>query len=417
MKDKDDNEIVNKGPAQMFGDNPENQDEKLNFGGEQKSKDENLEVKNENKNLFETPEQKTAREASEKANAGKKPKVDDKGQPLKNDKGEVIYEEPEKKVKVNDKGQPLKDEKGNVIYEEPEQQKNIFSLDDNQKRDLGYIPIDEIATKLGIDLGENKSVDAFVEKYTAAIEEAKQKIELDKSKYEEPIRNVFDFVEKGGNAMDLIDITQPFNDFIILSPEDKIRQIVQNDPEKPLSLIQANEYIDKLKTEGKFEDIVAGFTQKAVSLRQNAVNQVIKDGKTLHQKSIDAEKLSLKKENDNMVKNILEKKDFLGYPLPEETRRYVAKQIELGTFHKELNTAEAQIDAYLFRRFGKVLISQIQEDAKKGNNEAFNKGVDKINEVLHQKADIEQGGGGHSIAPRDQQGPFTNWSENKELKT
>ena len=401
-------------------DNPEGE-VKL-FGESQNQNADNSNVNNNNQdnkdeNVFETPDQIKAKEDAAKiAQNQKKQKVDETGKPMVDDKGQPIYQEPVRKQKVGEDGKPLFDENKQPIYEE-EKKDEIFSLDENQKRELGFVPVDEIASKFDITLGENeRTPEILVQKLTEKLEAAAQKVELDKTKYDEQTQAMFNYIEQGGKAIDLIDITKPFNDYFLLSPEEKMRYILTNDPENKMSIVEANAKIDSLKEEGTFDTEVQKLVAEVKGLRDAKVNETIKK----QQSFIDAQKSEAKatkeKEDNTMVETLMKTKDFMGIALPEETKKYVAQQIKIGAFHKEMNTAESQVMAYLFKKFGSKILIKLQEESKLQSNKAHNEGFDKVKKTLHQSPEIGGVGSGHSAAKENTASPFATWGENSDLK-
>lgn len=384
-------EIIKSQQNQSF--DAEDGDVQQGRGNAPEKKVENQEQPKREDNLldFETTEQEQARLAKEKTDA-------------ENAEREKANQEPD----LNENGEQKKDEQGNLLFKQKpaNPDDDIFKLNEDQTKLLGFVNIEDISKKFNIELSaEEKSVEKLVEKLTTKLETASQKIELDKTKYDEPTRELFDFVENGGSAMDLIDVTKNFNDFFILPPEARMKYILMNSS-TPLSEVAASQKIDEMKEDGSYESEVARITNEVKQIREDKVNEIVKNQKTLIANKKIADKQLEETEKSQMVEHLNKLDKFMNRPLPDDIKKFVALQIKTGEFHKEMNTASALVEAYLFKKYGPKIIAKYFDEAKVNNNKAHNEGFDKANKMLHQNADLGGQGGGHSASNPNPSRPF-----------
>lgn len=329
-------------------------------------------------------------------------KPDDKNPELK-------IEEKELEEKKEDKPEEKKDDQP----EEPE-----FKLDDNtdkienpnKDKEYDYI---KAAKALDLDIKEN-SYDEYINAVKTKIETSKKIVEPDLSKYDDETKKVVSFLEKGGTVKDIVEPLKKYDDFLLLSPEDKIKEVWKaegktakqieedlNDIEfletelreyyrdvEKLSKAQVSEKINEVIENDKVEEthrklFSEMFNKEIKTLREQKYSEIVGDfdKKILSLQKKDEEQAQLERES---LKSLVDKtSEYKGIKIPENVKTFIKSQIDTGDFNKFLNNAEAQLNAFLDLKFRSQIEDHLKKSVDDASRSGYNKGLDKKTQKLH----------------------------------
>lgn len=251
----------------------------------------------------------------------------------------------------------------------------------------------------------------FMSLVNEKIESAKQVVQLDPTKYNKETNEFFEYINNEGDPIELIDPMKAFNDYLVLTPKDKVLQVLlyAGKSEK-----EAKATVDTMIEEGSLDKEAAKYTNDAIAERDKLRQTLIAN----YNKKMADKKIALQNEQKQEVEQIKKAvsgvTNFMGLPLNDNVRNMIAADFESGTAQKLLNTAEAQIGAYLYSKYGQkaieVLTRQIQEAKKNG----FSDGITKNKEVLHNIPPEQSLAAGHTSGRSGQEKDrYKSWDKYK----
>ena len=303
-------------------------------------------------------------------------------------------EEVEKKEIKNPKGETeiYWKKKSSEEIKEPKAE-DVFNVDNIEQpkfSELGITDYIKLGKSLGIDVKENKE-DVFKTAYKEYL--AKQKSEPDLSKFGETTKQVFEYINNGGNILDLTDPLKEVNAALIETPDQMAMRGLLADG---YSQEAAEERLDLMK-EGKlkftYDDYVSEVKSELTTLRDERVKNIIDQQKVLTEKRKQQIADSNKTDNDQLVAAIDKIDKILDLPIPVTVKEAMKKAIETKEFHEELNNAEAMTNAYLYKKFAPKIANYYQELIKSEKRKSFKEGFDKGKEGVFETKPKENNSG------------------------
>ena len=288
------------------------------------------------------------------------------------------------------------------------EEENPFVLEEEEKKpeepkpgDVPKIDFLELGKELGLEVKDN-TPDAFKEAHEQAVEAAKQKVEVDLTKFNDKEKIVIDWLHNGGNLEDFFKPLMAFDSFLAQPDDEKVKEWLIN--EEGVDKAQVDERLNQIIEEGHFDAYVDKVDQTISGLREQKYNQVmqsIKSTNDAYQASV--QQTAIKERGE--LKTVLDQtKEFMGIPIPDNVKDILKREIDGGQFTKKNDNAQTQMKARLFDLFGDKVLAKVNKDWQTKVDEAYNRGVKGMQNRLHNipVKPEEQPGHGGSRTPQEQ---------------
>jgi disulfide oxidoreductase YuzD len=235
----------------------------------------------------------------------------------------------------------------------------------------------KLSDDLSLDLGEDNTLDGFKAAVKKTIEDAKQKVEFKMDGFDDGQKEVVNYFLNGGKKADLLTPLKQVDDLILEDGETKVKNFYVHS--EGLTEDAAQEKINDLLEEDKFDDMVKTINGKLLDIRETQFNKIIEDNNTTKEDSVKLKQ----KEYKEMETYVDDVKTFMGIKLPEKVKSLLKKEINTGKLTNMNDSAEAQVLARLYMLYGTKIIKQINEGAKNESRDSYNKGQKTVKEKIH----------------------------------
>ena len=249
----------------------------------------------------------------------------------------------------------------------------------------------EAGKKLDIDVKENTE-EAYLAGVKEKIDSAKKVVEPNLEKYGDEGKQVFDLLEKGVSLYDIMLPTKRFDDYLVKTTEQQMAEDYFMETKK-VDREKAKGLVDEAVADGNFDSIVS----EVKSIVNNAKVAAWKESLSKHDEKLkalqDEDKATAQKEAAEMVDYLDKLDNFMGYPLPQETKSILKSQILAGVFQEANNSASVQVKARLFDMFGDKILKKLREQQKVDSRKSYNDGQQRIKDDLHNTKPAKPGSG------------------------
>lgn len=279
----------------------------------------------------------------------------------------------EKDPKNDSKSKDQTDSKKTKGEEEEEEEALSLKFDDEEIIDKN-IDYTIIGKALNINLEEN-TLDAFVQKVSTAIEQAKQIVELDNSKYEPEAVQMFDYLQSGGSVKDFIEPLAKFDNFLAKTDVEKtLSYLVQVDG---LSVKEAQEKMDELSID-QLSHYAAEANKAVLELRSAAVKDLVASKTKIHESKVSREREIREREEASLIDTVNKLTEFEGIPLSDANRRVLVAHIKSGRLQNVVNNNPKQIiEAYLSITQAETIKQIREKKAKELSRSGYNAADEK----------------------------------------
>lgn len=299
-------------------------------------------------------------------------------------------DEEEKEVKPGEeKKEEKKEEESQEIFDLSKLEQDL-EQEKSQKAEAVKYDWKALAKKeLDVDLEDN-SQDKFISAVKNKISDASQKTVVDTSKYSEDARTIINFLEDGGNLSEILLPVAVIDKYLTNSNK---RDLVKDFfiTHDKMTEDQANEEMDTLEEDDKFEDKAKEVLKFITESRTRIINKTIQAS----QEKINQRKKEIAdniiKERSDMITEAKGLKTFLGTELKEDVKQYLVKEIESGKLTEQNNNAKTQVLARLLTLFGDRIIESYSKQLKNVSRESFNTGKQKELEKTHNILPTQKG--------------------------
>ncbi len=334
---------------------------------------EELEVQEETKDPIEViPEEKETKVEKPKAEA---PEDNELVFPGDEKTKEVEKEEEKEESKEKEEGEEPED----ALKIPEEETKNVQTrqVEKELKLDWG-----EIAKETGFEGElESNTRESFINQVKQEVEDAKQKVAFDLSKFDENEQSIIKYFEGGGKAENLFNPLKKFYDFLTLSPKEKAKiHLVQSEK---ISDEDAAIKVSDLDDDGKLEEMVNGIDNNIRGIIETKNKQLLKESSDEYDAKEKRLTTKAKNEKESLVKLISDADVFMGKKLSKGAKAHLKTEIETGIFFEKNDTAQAQLNARLFSLFGNDIIKGIIGSVNEENRKGYNKGKEDVHADIH----------------------------------
>ena len=349
----------------------------------------------------ETPEQKTERENQERIAAenkefeGKKPEeiaAIKLARQEESDKKLFEGKTPEQVTAIKEAREIDNKYKESVNEIKPD---DVFKAQQQEVVDLGKeIDYVKLGKFHGFEVKEN-SEKSYKESYDKYFLESKQQIDF--SKFDGPAKEVVEFLSKGGHVADFIDPLKNINTYLVMNDEDLIRSEFKAEK---IDDDEIETKIDKLIEDGTLETKAEEIRTDLKKVRNDTIQKTIKARTEQLSKLKENEKSITVAENEQLKQAVDKIENFIGIPVSKEIRESIKKEVETEDFHKKLNSAEAQTDAYFFMKYKNNIISYYENQIKIERRAGYNDGIKRAQSGLFNNIpDLSQSPGHNKQQP------------------
>lgn len=299
-----------------------------------------------------------------------------KEEPIKED--EPIKEEPIAAEVIEKEGptkeEPIVDDNEEIIVNESSIFEEPKGLDPTELKIEDWT---KVAKFLDIEITDNNA-DALKSAYQEKLE--KQKAQVDLTKFTPDAQALIEHVNKGGDPLEILNPLKPLDDILALSPEDRVRKDLKL---QGFSETKIENYIERLQEEEEFDSYVAELDKSINQLKKEKIVELVAKANEKKAAELEAIKNQNRFESQEIINKLDTIEKFMGVALPKEAKIALKADVENGVFFKELDNAEAQTNAYLFRKYGQKIEAHYNEKLKAERRAGYNEGVQKLKDGLH----------------------------------
>lgn len=291
---------------------------------------------------------------------------------------------------VDNVDDPDDDKKSDDKKDDKSKKKDDDNLDDDKDPEITLKFDDEdlvdknidytvIGKALNIQLEEN-NLEAFVQKVNTAIENAKQIVELDTSKYEPETVEFFNYLQGGGSVKDFFQPLAKYDNFLAKTDTEKtLSYLVQIEG---LSVKDAQDKLDDLSI-AQIGEIASKANAAIFELREAAVKDIVSSKTSVYKTKIQRDTEIREKEEKALIEAVNSLTEFEGVKLSDANRKALIAHVKTGRIQRVLNNSPKQIiEAYLSITQADTIkqLRELREKeiARKGYNTADQKNKDRF---------------------------------------
>lgn len=304
----------------------------------------------------------------------------------------------------------IDEKKQQIAEEEFDNEINPFkSYKPTEEKPAGTEKIDYTSlvkdAELEVEEGtEIKSKDDYIKVLKKNIEKAKQTIDL--SAFPPEARMIIENLKKNNNLF-LTDFyrnesIRSIDNFLSLPDDRKIKNVLAEDGKRDgRSGQDLIDYVNEKFTEMTEVDIsskVKEINRQAAALKTREYNKIINEKNKFIEEGVKKEIARAAEERQTLVAKMKDVKEFMGFPIPENTLLSMQKEIESGAFQTFLdqNVEDAKINAYIVTKLGKQFKEAYAKLLKISKSEAYKKGLETLTKQKHnirtQSGNLQTGG-------------------------